>query len=377
MEREISIVDTTLRDGLQCPGTAIGLPERLQIAQALVDAGITCIEAGTPASGEVDQACISRLTETYKRCRIIAWCRSRQSDLMSALTAGARAVHLSFPASDHLLQVLNKPPGWIYNQLRKLIPEALQRFPWVSAGFMDASRTPFPRLGRLVEFAIKLGASAIRIADTLGLLTPQATMLLVRRLSDKMPLSLLEFHAHNDLGMATANAISAVEAGAGAVSVTVNGIGERAGNAALEQVVVALYQCLDVRSSIQLSRLQDLCEAVAGVTRIPIPRDRPITGADIFVHQSGIHCHGLLRNPLSYAPYDPVTTGHSPNSMVAGPYSGRATVIGMVGQRFGDMDAHRAHSVLNRARHRALKLRRCLSVEEIVAIASDMESEGT
>jgi homocitrate synthase NifV len=367
--REIAIVDTTLRDGLQAPHVALSAQDRRCIAARLIEIGITEIEVGNPATGTAERDLLQYLTQQYKKCRIIAWCRAKESDLIAARDCGAEAVHLSFPLSDLLLESINQPVNWIFEQLEALMSVARNNFGWVSIGAMDASRAPPIRLARFVHRAAQLGVVRIRIADTVGILTPVTTMQLINRLARTVDVGKLEFHGHNDLGMATANTISALEAGAGAASVTVNGIGERAGNAALEQVAVALWLGTELRSTIQLSRLQQLCEEVARYTHCSIPPDKPVTGAWTFTHQSGIHCHGIHHSHTSFEPYDPALTGHSPSAVVVGPQSGAATVLATMNGPHDSLTNSEARAVAAKARARALFLGRCLTPAEVAELA--------
>jgi homocitrate synthase NifV len=375
--REITIVDTTLRDGLQAPHVALSAIERRSIAARLIEIGITEIEAGNPATGETERGLLRYLTHQYKKRRIIAWCRAKQADLIAARDCGVEAVHLSFPISDVLLESINQPVNWLFEQLEVLMNVARNNFGWVSIGAMDASRAPPIRLARFVHRAAQLGAARIRIADTVGILTPVSTMHLIHRLARTVDVEKLEFHGHNDLGMATANTISALAAGAGAASVTVNGIGERAGNAALEQVAVALWLGTELRSTIQLSRLQQLCEEVSNYTHSSIPPDKPVTGAWTFTHQSGIHCHGLHHSHNSFEPYEPALTGHSPTAVVVGPQSGAATVLATMKGSQNSLTNSEARLVAAKARARALFLGRSLSHDEVAELARQINTVST
>jgi homocitrate synthase NifV len=369
--REIAIVDTTLRDGLQAPHVALSAQNRQSIAARLVEIGITEIEVGNPATGETERGLLRYLTHQYKKCRIIAWCRAKEADLIAARDCGAAAVHLSFPLSDVLLESINQPVNWIFEQLEALMTLARHNFSWVSVGAMDASRAPAVRLSRFVQRAAQLGAARIRVADTVGILTPLSTIQLINHLARTIDVGQIEFHAHNDLGMATANTITALEIGVGAVNVTVNGIGERAGNAALEQVAVALWLSTKLRSSIQLTRVQQLCELVAELTHTSIPHDKPITGKSTFTHQSGIHCHGLQHSHNSFEPYEPALTGHSPTTVVVGPQSGAATIQETMKGSHNSLTSSEARVAAAKARARALFLGRSLSPDEVAELVRE------
>ena len=371
MKRTVTLVDSTLRDGAQCPHLALSAAARVHIARALVGIGITDIEAGSPATGEAECALIGQLTEEFSTCRVIAWCRARSEDLMTAKQCGAKAVHIAFPLSPIQLKTVDWSNRRLFEQLDSLLALAGRHFAWVSVGAMDASRCPPDLLIRFASRAVKLGAARLRIADTVGILTPSSTMQLVRRLARCIDPAILEFHAHNDLGMATANTISALQAGAGAASVTVNGIGERAGNAALEQIAVALHMATNLHATLRLSGLQRLCEDVARHTGVPIEPEKPITGAWVFTHQSGIHCRGLLADPAAFEPFRPSLTGHAPSQTVVGTHSGGASVIATLAGTDASLTKTEARNVAAVARKMALELGRTLTAGEVFALATE------
>ena len=286
--------------------------------------GVPELEAGTPAIDEEERADLNAIVNLSLDCRVTAWCRATNRDLEYASGCGVDSVHISFPVSLILFGAFGKEERWLWNILPDLIGRARARFRYVSVGAQDASRADAALLDRFVVAARDAGACRVRVADTVGIWNPLQTWRCFQGLRAVAGSRLsLEFHGHNDLGMATANTISAIEGGADAVSVTVNGLGERAGNAPLEEVVMALRHTLARESGMDTSRLSSLCELVAHRTRRSIHRDKPITGADVFRHESGIHTAALLKNSAAYQPFPSEETGRVRNPLLLASTPGR------------------------------------------------------
>jgi homocitrate synthase NifV len=212
-----------------------------------------------------------------------------------------------------------------------LIESVLKKVPSVSIGAQDASRAELPFLKKFTSVALNAGAQRIRIADTVGILSPLKTKFLFEELLETVPGKALEFHGHNDLGMATANTITALQTGADFASVTVNGIGERAGNAALEEVVMAITETTSLSCTFNTNMIASMCKTVAKITNTYIPHSKPVSGDSVFLHKSGIHCHGLMKNRTTYEPYNPDTTGHSPSEFCIGTHSGISGIKHILG----------------------------------------------
>jgi homocitrate synthase NifV len=322
MGKDIYIIDSTLRDGEQAPGVAFSPRDKLQLAEMLAEAGADELEAGTPAMGTEECRVIQNIVKLGLPCKLSSWCRARRDDLEAACSTTANGVHISFPVSAPLLKTIGKDEGWVFKTLEDLISFARKEFSQVSVGALDATRTDLKFLWRFAESAAACGATRLRIADTVGIASPMRVMRLVRVLRAVSQNLDIEFHGHNDLGMAAANAISAAQAGAQALSVTVNGLGERAGNAPLEEVALGLPLAAGKSCRIRPEKLQALCSHVAKLCGRSIPADKPVTGSLIFTHESGIHSHGLLQNDLSYQPYRPQLVGRQ-TRLVRGKHSGR------------------------------------------------------
>ncbi|MGO8951946.1 MAG: homocitrate synthase [Rhodomicrobium sp.] len=321
LSRRIALNDTTLRDGEQAPGVAFTAAEKAEIAAALSDAGVREIEAGTPAMGSGEQEAIRRIVRLGLPLRVMAWCRMKRSDVEDALASGVSIVNLSAPVSHYQIAAKfgGSLPG-VIAAVRDVIGYARAKGLEVAFGGEDSSRTDRSILEPVLEAAAKAGAIRYRFADTLGIMDPvsvRAAIEAVRRMTD-LP---IEFHGHNDLGLATANTLAALEAGATAASVTVLGLGERAGNAALEQVAVALDRHFGDAHGIYLPALKPLSDLVARSSGMEAGRAQPIVGKEVFTHESGIHVAGILKSRDCYEALPPEKLGRK-HRFVLGKHSG-------------------------------------------------------
>lgn len=363
-------VDTTLRDGLQAPGLVLAREEKCELARRLDELGLPELEIGIPSAGPEERADMAAIAALGLRARLTAWCRAMPGDLEAAGATGLATAHISFPVSARLLHALRKDTGWLFTTLNRLMPEACERFGYVSIGAQDATRADRAVLEDFVTAATRLGADRIRIADTVGVLTPSTTALLIRDMDRVCGTAELDFHAHNDFGMACANTIAAIEAGVDYVNVTVNGMGERAGNAPLEEVVMAVETLLGRPTGVRKTGLRNLCEWVARLTGQALPPDKPIVGANAFRHESGIHCAAQLEDRLSYQPIEAGTVGAEDSPFVLGIHSGRKAVAHLL-ERIGLTEAvPRADRIAASARALARLRRRALRMDELAALAS-------
>lgn len=329
-DQTIEIVDTTLRDGVQAPGVVLSIDDKIDIADKLAEIGIHELEIGIAAAGDQEEAAIRALLNLGLSPRLTVWCRANEMDLQRAKTYGVKAIHISFPVSDILLHAQYKNRFWVMEQIRSLIPQARQNFEFVSVGFQDASRTELTFLYQLCRLLEDSGINRIRLADTVGVWDPFLTYETLRWIREQFPDLPLGFHAHNDLGMAVANTIAAIRAGVASVDVTVNGLGERAGNAALEEVIMACRIILHKDCGVDTRHFTDLSQLVGELSARPVPFQKPITGKGVFLHESGIHVHAMLHDCRSYEPFMPESVGQEREDFVIGKNSGRTALGAMM-----------------------------------------------
>jgi len=364
--RHVRIIDTTLRDGEQAPGVAFDRSTKQTIAGLLVEAGVDELEVGTPAMGAGAREDIRALVELDLNCRLTSWCRALESDIDLAAQCGTTGVNISFPVSPRLINAMGKTRQWVLRQLQALVPACLGMFEMVCVGAQDAFRTEPGFLAEFVGQAAQSGVHRVRLADTVGRARPLQVADLVRNLRGAAGQTGLEFHGHNDLGMATANTITAVEAGVQAVSVTVNGIGERAGNAPIEQVVMAVALMKDRSTSVDVRALLPICRLVAGAIRRPIPDNQPITGTAAFCHESGIHCAGILKDPETYQPFLPELAGREKAQFVVGGHSGSGVLRHLMAEAGVGLSPEQTQDLLGAVRKEARRRQRPLTRDDLL-----------
>jgi len=364
---EVIIDDTTLRDGEQTAGVVFSLEEKKRIAKLLDETGVGELECGIPAMGREEQASVKALVDLGLNARLLTWNRAVVSDIQASIDSGVRAVDISLSVSDiHIERKLCKNRNWVKEQLKVALGFAKDHDLYVSIGGEDASRADLDFLVELMEIARDQGADRFRFCDTLGILDPFTTYDKVLYLAERVDLD-LEVHTHNDLGMATANAIAGIRAGARFVNTTVNGLGERAGNAALEEVVMALKHACHVDVQIDTGRFVELSKLVGQASCRPVPEWKAIVGEKVFSHESGLHADGVLKYPGNYEGYDPAEVGLS-RHMVIGKHSGRHGLQDRLSGLGIDLDRLEADSFLARVRTIAQRRKRPLSDHDLLRL---------
>ncbi len=357
-------IDTTLRDGEQAPGVVFSLAEKIRIAELLDDIGVPEIEIGTPAMGAKELNDIRTLCSIGFGFKTLSWCRATNYDILCAAETGTNGVHLSFPVSPLLMQVMDKSPEWVMTHLNKMIQFAASYFEYVTIGAQDASRAEPAFLNEFVSAASSFGASRIRLADTVGVLNPLTTKQLIANIRTVEPAIPLEIHAHNDLGMATANTLAAYMAGANCLSTTINGLGERAGNAAMEEVAMALQLSAKVDCGLRIDKFQDASSYVSSVSKRMLSDSKPITGKLVFTHESGIHTSSLQKDRNSYQLINAAMLGRNEEEFVIGKHSGKATLEFFMKQAGLMFDDQLTSHLLVLVKTTSEKVKRTLSKKE-------------
>ncbi|MDC0833262.1 homocitrate synthase [Geitlerinema sp. CS-897] len=368
-QNQIYINDTTLRDGEQAAGVAFSLEEKVAIAKFLDAIGIQELEVGIPIVGQDEAKAIRAISDLDLNAKILGWNRAVVADIEASIRCGLKRVHISIPVSEIQIQVkFQGQRNRMLERLRESLTFARDRGLEVSVGGEDSSRADPGFLIETARSAQEWGAFRFRFCDTVGILDPFTTFEKVQALVTSLDIP-VEMHTHNDLGLATANALAGIRAGATSINTTVNGLGERAGNAALEEVVMALKEIYGFKTGIQTQHFLTLSHFIAQTVNHPVPPWKAIVGENTFAHESGIHAHGVLQNPSTYEPFAPEEVGWQ-RRFVIGKHSGRH-LLNRILQDYGlQLDPADGQSVLNAVRDRATQLKRSLTTDELLALVA-------
>ena len=331
----IRIFDTTLRDGEQSPGATMTTEEKIQVAEQLVRLNVDIIEAGFPAASPGDLIAVREIAHRTRGVAIAGLARANTGDIDAAWEgireADRPVIHVFIATSDiHLKHKLKLNKEEALHQVKRMVAYARNLSPTVEFSAEDATRSEWDYLCRVCEAAIRAGATTINIPDTVGYTLPHEYETLFRYLRERVPGIddvVMSAHCHNDLGMGTANTLAAIKAGARQVEVTVNGLGERAGNTAMEEVVMALRTRPDafgnIRTRINTQEFLPTSQLVSQLTGIPVQPNKAVVGANAFSHEAGIHQDGMLKNRMTYEIMTPQSVGWTDTKLVLGKHSGR------------------------------------------------------
>ncbi len=383
----ITIFDTTLRDGEQSPGIALGVTEKLEIAAQLARLGVDVIEAGFPAASAGDFEGVRAIAEMVKGASVAALCRTRSEDVARAWEAISPAEHPrlhTFISTSpiHREKKLRMTTDQVLAETSRAVAQARALCADVEFSAEDATRTELAFLIEVFAAAIEAGATTINVPDTVGFVMPEEYVVIMRELQDRVPGAAdvtWSVHCHNDLGLATANSLAAVRAGARQVEVCVNGIGERAGNAALEEVVMALRThapTLGYTTGIETREITRTSRLVSMLAGYPVQRNKSVVGANAFSHESGIHQHGVLMERTTYEIMNPEDVGLAGNTIVLGKHSGRHAFVDALvklGLHLDDAAAERAFGRFKELADRKAQI----TDKDIEAIATEEAGEAS
>ena len=376
----VLIFDTTLRDGEQSPGATMTHEEKLEIAELLDEMGVDVIEAGFPIASEGDFRAVSEIATRSKNSVICGLARANFKDIDRCFEAVKNAakprIHTFIGTSPLHRAIPNLTMDEMAERIHETVTHARNLCDNVQWSPMDATRTEHDYLCRVIEIAIKAGATTINIPDTVGYTAPRESAELIRMIKERVPGAdsvIFATHCHNDLGMATANALAAVEAGARQIECTINGLGERAGNTALEEVVMALKVRNDImpyRTGIDTTKIMGLSRRVATVSGFPVQFNKAIVGKNAFLHESGIHQDGVLKNVETFEIMRPEDIGLYAKNIAMGKHSGRAALRAKMKELGFDLADNQLNDVFVRFKDLADRKKEVYD-DDLVALVND------
>lgn len=374
LEKNPAVVcDTTLRDGEQAAGIVFTNLEKYRIAQMLDDAGVQQIESGIPTMGADEKKAVRHIAHMGLNASILGWNRADINDIQTSVDCGVDSVAISMSASDiHIEHKLRKDRQWVLDKIDEAVRFAKSKGLYVSLNGEDSSRADMDFLLKFVKTAKAAGADRFRYCDTIGRETPWNTYYKIKRIIDETGMP-VEMHMHNDFGMATANCLAGIKAGATVMSTTVMGIGERTGNVPLEEVVMGCSHLMDIDTGIDMLKMRDLAEYVSVASDRPIHVQKPMLGNACFAHEAGIHADGILKDPLNYEPYMPSEVGLE-TKIIIGKHSGSHTLVADLAKRGIDISREEASDLLVMVRKASVSQKRSLTSDELYRLYKDLKA---
>lgn len=383
---KIIIFDTTLRDGEQSPGATMNLEEKLLIAETLDNMGVDVIEAGFAIASKGDFEAVSQISQRIKNATVCSLARATKEDIEAAAEAIKQAarprIHTFLATSSlHMKYKLKMNESEVLEKIKESVSYAKSFVDDVDWSPEDATRTEHDFLCRTIELAIDCGATTINIPDTVGYTVPHEFYELFKMIRNRVPnidKAILSVHCHNDLGLATANSLSAVDGGARQIECTINGIGERAGNTALEEVVMAIKTRSDIlpyHTNIKSDHIIRASKLVANVTGFTVQNNKAIVGANAFAHEAGIHQDGMIKNAQTYEIMTPESIGLKKSNLILGKHSGRAAFKDKVSDLGFELGDNSFEDVFVRFKELADKKKKIYD-DDIIALIDDQITKG-
>ncbi|MBN2073768.1 MAG: homoaconitate hydratase [Actinobacteria bacterium] len=373
-ERKVNIIDTTLRNGEQTAGVVFSKHEKIRIARMLDEIGIPEIEIGTPDLGKIEVDIIRDILDSNLNARLFAYCEADPLKVKMAAEAGVKNIIINISTSDiHIREKYKKNRTWVVNRLRETMKEARKNGLDFIISAEDATRTDLEFLLKLISLSRKKGAYRFRICDTVSKFDPFRTFLTMNTITSAIDFP-LEMYNHNDFGMATANGMAAIRGGASSLVVSIGGLGDGTGNAALEEIVMALKYLENVELGIDTSKFREIAEYVAKASARAVPVWKAIVGTNVFAHESGIHADGVIKNPKNYEVFNPAEVGLT-RQLVVGKHSGSHTILHKFKEFNIELTDKEAVDILALCRAMSVDLKRPLFDKELMYIYKEYKSK--
>ncbi len=373
-DRKINIIDTTLRNGEKTAGVVFSKHEKIRIVRMLDEIGIPEIEVGTPALGDMEKDIIKAVLKSNLKAKLYAYCDADVEEIEAAAATGIKNVIINISTSDiHIKEIYRENRTWVVNKLREAIRAANKNDLKYIISAEDATRTELEFLLKLISLAKKKGAERFRICDTVSKFDPFRTFMNISTISNAIDFP-LEMYNHNDFGMATANGMAAIRGGAIGLVVSIGGLGDGTGNAALEEIVMALRYLENIELGIETSKFREIAEYVAKASSRAVPIWKAIVGTNVFAHESGIHTDGVIKNPKNYEVFNPAEVGLT-RQIVVGKHSGSHTILHKFKEYNIELTDRESNDILAMTRSMSVDLKRPLFDKELMYIYKEYKSK--